>query len=353
MGEDPTPTPIAHLRQRIDAELRAVVDSRARELRELHPELTALGDELVRFVSGGGKRLRPALTCLGHELAGGEASAVLGPALAVELVHTCALVHDDVIDRAPSRRGRPTAHVALASQRRPGPGAERFGEAAAILLGDLAHVVADDLFLDTTVPEERLREGFAVFSRMRTEVTVGQYLDIVAAGRADVDPDHALAIAGYKSGRYSVARPLQIGAVLAGRGELGAQLAGIGVGLGQAFQLRDDILGVFGSEAETGKSNLSDLAEGKRTYLVARTLERLDDPSRARFHRLLGDPDLDESAAEDLREMMRASGGLADTERRIAELVDASLADLPRLDLPPGGADLLRSVARYLTDRRS
>jgi geranylgeranyl diphosphate synthase, type I len=352
VGANETPAAIARLRQLIDAELQAVVEDRARELRDLHPELTDLGNELVRFVAGGGKRLRPALTCIGHELAGGDPTAVLGPALAVELVHTCALVHDDVIDRAPSRRGRPTAHVALAAQRGGRPDAERFGEAAAILLGDLAHVIADDLFLDTAVADDRLRDAFAVFSRMRTEVTVGQYLDVLAAGRDDVDPDLALTIAGYKSGRYSVARPLQIGAVLAGRAELGSKLAEIGVGLGQAFQLRDDVLGVFGSEDETGKSNLSDLAEGKRTYLVARTLERLGDRDRRRFLEVLGDPGLDGSAADELRAMMRTSGGLADTEERIGSLVRASLDDLQRLDLPGGGEELLRSVARYLTDRR-
>lgn len=341
-------------RARIDSALTEVVGAHVRAIEELDPALTDLGEELSRFVLGGGKRLRPLLLLLGHELGGGEdPDAVLGPALAVELVHTCALIHDDVIDRAERRRGGPSAHVSLAARRGVGPEADRFGEAAAILLGDLAHVIADDLFLDADVHPDRSLRAFTVFVRMRTEVTVGQYLDILAAGDEDADADLALRIAGYKSGRYSVARPLEIGALLAGADAVATELAEIGVGLGQAFQLRDDVLGVFGAEEETGKSALSDLAEGKRTYLVARTLEGLDGEARRRVLTRLGDPAIDERGAAEVRELMRTSGGLAATERRISELVEDGLERLDRADLPSAGAARLAGLARYLAERRS
>ncbi len=349
------PPPVPALRDRIEDRLRREVDARAARLTAMHADLDQLGGELAGFVLAPGKRLRPLLVALGA-LAGriDDVADAIGPAVGVELVHTCALVHDDLMDRATTRRGRPSAHRAFAAHhRRAGwPGdADHFGVAAALLLGDLAHVLADELFLDTSLPTTDVLRAFRRFTTMREEVTAGQYLDVLAAQRPTVSAEEALAVADHKSGLYSVARPLEIGALLAGDADLATGLATAGRPLGVAFQLRDDVLGVFGAEGETGKSARSDLAEGKRTYLVAVTLARLEDDERRRFLDHLGDPQLDAEGAGLLRDLMRGSGGLAATEQRIGSLLDEALRRLDALALPSAVDGALRAFAGYLTRR--
>lgn len=348
------PERLVALRDRVDAAFSDLVVELRGRLADLHPEAEPLGDELRRFAAGG-KRLRPVLLLLGHELAGGDPGRVLGPALALELVHTCALVHDDLIDAATDRRGQPAAHVAFA-HRHVDAGWHgdhgRYGASAALLLGDLAHVWADDVFGRTDVEETHAREARGAFATMREEVTVGQFLDVTAAVRRSGDTGTALDVANLKSARYSVARPLEIGALLAlGRGDLSEGLFRFGIPLGQAFQLRDDVLGVFGDEAATGKSTVSDLAEGKRTWLLAATLERLPPEEARRIGSLVGDPDLDAPTAGVIRRAMVDAGGLAATEARIDELAAQALGRLERLPIDDEGATTLRLLASYLVDR--
>lgn len=353
------PAEVAALRAELDAALTARVEEVTGRLPRLHPSLELLGEELRAFVAAGGKRLRPLFALVGYRAAGGgDPAAVVGPALALELVHTCALVHDDLVDGAATRRGRPAAHVAFADRHRTGGwrgDAVEFGQAAALLLGDLAFVVADELFMHPSTSEvavDRLLTAFRTFTTMREEVTAGQYLDVVAAHRRDPSPDLALAVAGYKSARYSVARPLEIGAILAtGQGAVSRGLVRIGVPLGQAFQLRDDVLGVFGAEERTGKSTVSDLAEGKRTLLVALTAERLDAAGRARLEDLLGRRDLSVAEADEIRALMRASGGLAATEAQADALVQEAMRALDELPVSADARRLLRELAGYLIAR--
>lgn len=351
------PPAVARLRERLDVALANEVDRLWPRLVDLHPYLAPLADELRAFVLRGGKRLRPLFVLLGFQAAGGgDPQAVMGPALAIELLHTCALVHDDVIDRSNLRRGHPAVHAAFARRHALAVGHgchDRYGEAAAILLGDLAFVVADELFLRTEVAPSRLLSAFRVFTSMREELTAGQFLDVQAAFSGATSVELALAVARYKSGSYSVARPLEIGATLADRDDhLAQRLAGAGLPLGQAFQLRDDVLSVFGAEAETGKPTLSDLAEGKRTLLVALTAERLDPSSRARFDSLLGRPDLSEEQADELRGLMRASGGLAATEGWTDELFNQAMEQLEALPIVEDVRGAMRELALYLVARR-
>jgi geranylgeranyl diphosphate synthase type I len=351
------PAPMTALREAVDAALVSYLDRALPRLSALHASLDPLADELRAFVVGGGKRLRPSLLLLGFRAAGGrEIDAVMGPALALELVHTCALLHDDIIDAAPTRRGRETAHLRFAGEHRDAGwhgDARAFGEAAAILLGDLAFVQADELFLEATVPAERVLDGLRRFTVLREEVMAGQYIDLYAARARRTSRELALAVATYKSGRYSVARPLEIGAVLGGGSKrLLAGLVAVGGPLGRAFQVRDDVLGVFGDEIETGKSVAGDLVEGKRTLLVAETTDRLEGDDRAVFERLLGDPDLDADGAATLRRLMRDSGGLAATLGYVDEAVETASAALARLDLDPAVAASLDGLAAFIRDRR-
>ncbi|MDX1659376.1 MAG: polyprenyl synthetase family protein [Nitriliruptorales bacterium] len=346
------------IRAAVDAALEAHLDNTLPRVASLHPALAPVVAELRGFVLGGGKRLRPTLLLLGYRAAGGtELEPVMGPALALELLHTCALVHDDLIDAAPTRRGRQSVHRRFAALHREegwDGDPDAFGAAAAVLLGDLAFVQADELFLSADLDAERLLGAFHHFTLLREEVMAGQYVDVHASQSGATSRELAVTVASLKSGRYSVARPLEIGALLGGGDErLVTGLGRVGEPLGRAFQVRDDVLGVFGEEHETGKSVASDLCEGKRTLLVAETVARLDPEDRARFLSLLGDPGLDQAAAGWLREAMVSSGGLDATEHYIAERVEEALAAVAELDLEPEVTAALEAMAVFIRDRTS
>lgn len=350
------PHEVAELRRDIDAALAAELPERLARTRAVASELDPLADELAAMVRAGGKRLRPVLLLLGHRAAGGDPADVHGPALALELLHTCALLHDDVVDDAPSRRGRDTTHARFAALHdREGWRGEprRFGEGVAVLLGDLALVVADELFLDAAVPPERLLAGMRRFGVLREEVMAGQALDLLAAAQGRGDRDLALRVARIKSGRYSVARPLQIGAALGGGPDrLLEGLWAYGEPLGVAFQLRDDVLGVFGDAAQTGKSVSSDLAEGKRTLLVVEALERLGRDGARHLEAGLGDRSLDADATAELRGLIRRSGALEAVEDRIEELVGEARAAAAGLEVDGEVRASLRALADFVGRRR-
>jgi geranylgeranyl diphosphate synthase type I len=351
-----TPPSLAALRVSVDAALAEYLDEALPRLPALHPSLAPLADELRAFVLDGGKRIRPALLLVGYRAAGGDdVERVLGPAIALELLHTCALLHDDIIDAAATRRGRETTHLRFAREHRESGWAgdpELHGAGVAILLGDLAFVQADEVFLRAEVPADRLLAGFRRFTLLREEVMAGQYVDLYAAASRTTSRDLALTVATFKSGRYSVARPLEIGALLAGAGDdLVAGLAAVGGPLGRAFQVRDDVLGVFGEEEVTGKSAAGDLVEGKRTLLVAETAARLDDAGRARLEAALGDPALTADEADGVRALMRDSGGLAATEEYVDAAVAEARAALEALPVTTAGREALEEMTTFLAAR--
>lgn len=352
------PPELERLRMRVDEALAGYLDVALPRLTGLHPSLDPLAAELRAFVLGGGKRVRPALLLTGYRAGGGDdIDAVLGPALALELLHTCALIHDDIIDAAPTRRSRTSAHVHFAREHRTAGWAgdsDLHGVAVAILLGDLAFVQADELFLSATVPADRLLAALSRFATMREEVMAGQYLDLYAAASRSMSRELAITVATTKSGRYSVARPLELGAVLAGADdEVIAGLVRVGEPLGRAFQVRDDVLGVFGSEQVTGKSIASDLREGKRTLLIAEAAARLPEKDVAVLESLLGDPTLDPAGVQRIRMLLRDSGGLEATLAYVDDAVTSALAELDRMALAPDATATLRAMAEYLRDRQA
>ena len=355
MHTDPTPAELRELRHAVDDALARALDRILPRLVGLHPVLAPLADELAAFTASG-KRIRPALLLLGYAAGGGRRhSEAMGPALALELLHTCALVHDDVIDRAESRRGRPSVHRRFTDAHRDARhagDARTYGDAIGILLGDLAFVYADELFLDADVAPPQLLAGFRRFTELREEVMAGQVLDLHAAASRSVGRDLALTVATLKSGRYSVTRPLQVGAALAGADTpLIDALQAFGDPLGRAFQVRDDLLGVFGDPRTTGKSVSSDLVEGKRTLLVAEAAERLDAAERRELLDGLGDAALTEAGAVRLRELIEASGARSAAERYVADAVSEAVTALDGLGVDTDVDAALRAVARYLGAR--
>lgn len=341
----------------LDALLDAEIDS-IEASAPPDPVFAGFFGELRDFVASGGKRLRPQFVWWGYRAAGGHdagAGAVLPVAGAVELVHACALIHDDVMDASPMRRGRPTAHEAFGTAHLDSGwvgNAGHFGVSAAIMLGDLALVAADGLFARADAVPERLTAAFDEFTRMRIEVVEGQFLDLVDGNRAKGDTATALHVASLKTAKYTVERPLRIGACLAGAGAaLLSGLSAFGEPLGIAFQLRDDLLGAFGEERVTGKPAGIDFREGKRTFLVALARERADSAQTVVLDTHLGDPALDADGVEAIRRVLSDSGAVNECEARIDRLLTESLTALKGLGAPPEAEQALTDLARRSVHR--
>jgi geranylgeranyl diphosphate synthase, type I len=345
------------LRARIDGALDRFLGERATELQAIDPELDVQLDVVGSFIAGG-KRLRPAFCSWGWRGAGGDADdpRIVIAAAALELLQAAAIVHDDVMDASDTRRGQPSVHRQFASlhsaRRWEGP-AEPFGVGGALLLGDLCLCWSDEMLRDCGLPADRLLAGFRYFDLMRTEVMAGQYLDLVSQASGTTSLSAAMRVVRYKSAKYTVERPLHLGGVLAGASpELLAAYTAYGVPLGEAFQLRDDVLGIFGDPEVTGKPAGDDLREGKRTVLVAKTLEAATPAQAERFRRRFGDRELDSGGIAELRDTIVATGALATVERLIAQLTDAAdtaLAKAPMADEDARAA--LAELARLATQR--
>lgn len=312
-------------------------------------------DTVETFLLGSGKRVRPMFCHLGWRSGGGRTGpGIVAVAAALEMFHTFALIHDDVMDRSDTRRGRPTVHVSLAGQHErlgwKGEAAQ-FGRSAAILWGDLCLTWADQLFHSAGLPPERMRPAFDTFRLMRSEVLLGQYLDIRGEA-AVVEPAACYRILLLKSARYTVERPLQIGAKLAGADDTTLKaLSGYGEALGVAFQLRDDVLGVFGDDAETGKSAMTDLRDGKSTVLMAMTRQAASPAQLEVVDRWHGNPDLDDQGAAELRQVIVDTGSLREVERVIDERTEESVAALAGGGLPTDACQALTDMAHLLVRR--
>jgi geranylgeranyl diphosphate synthase, type I len=351
-----SPVEIAGLRPRVDKALAAFLAEQRTRLGAIDPALAEVSDTLEAFVLGGGKRLRPAFAYWGYRGAGGtDGDHVVAAAAALELVQASALIHDDLMDRSDTRRGEPSVHrrfERLHTAARWRGGARGFGDGAAVLLGDLALVWSDELLHASGAGLDELARARPVFDEMRTEVTVGQYLDLLTQATADTSLERAGKVARYKSAKYTVERPLLFGAALAGApAALHTAYSAFGLPLGEAFQLRDDVLGVFGDPAQTGKPAGDDLREGKRTYLVAAAFAALDDAARAELDAGLGDQGLDDAGVERLRAVIEDAGALAATERRIDELMTAALAALAAAAIDDEARLVLRALAEAATHR--
>jgi geranylgeranyl diphosphate synthase type I len=353
---DPAVDPAAALAGRVRDALAAFLSRQRTRLLAIDADLAPLATVVEGFVLGGGKRLRPAFAYWGYRGAGGADTAELVAAVsALELVQASALIHDDVVDASDTRRGEPAVHRRFAAMHRAGGWAgeaDQFGAAAAILLGDLCLAWSDELLHSSGLAPQTLALARPVFDEMRTEVTAGQYLDVLAQATGDTSVERAGTIARYKSAKYTVERPLLLGAALAeAPAEVAAAYSGYGLHLGEAFQLRDDILGVFGDPAVTGKPAGDDLREGKRTYLVAAALAAAGPREAATLAGRLGDPGLDAAGVADLRRIIVGSGALRRTEERIDELTGRALAALRRVRLAAGADERLVALAGAATRR--
>jgi geranylgeranyl diphosphate synthase type I len=356
----PVPTsPLDHadLRQRVSEALENCLRRQRPRLAAISPDLAPLGDALTAFLLDGGKRMRPAFAYWGWRGAGGQdCPEIIDAVAALEWVQACALIHDDVMDGSDTRRGQPAMHKRFAALHRESGwlgDPESFGTAVAILLGDTSLIWADEMLNRSGLPTEALLRGQPVYDEMRSEIMAGQYLDVLSQADGDQTVDRAMTVVRYKAAKYTVERPLHLGAALAGGSPaVVATYTGYGLPLGEAFQLRDDVLGVFGDPAETGKPAGDDLREGKRTVLIAKTLERATPAQAALVADHFGDRDLDQAGVDAIREVIVATGALAESEKLIGELVERCGAALDTDHLDPDAAEVLRELAVAATARR-
>ncbi len=335
---------------RAEARVLALLDAEIARWAAVDPLLEEPLVALRDLVLAGGKRLRPAFCHWAYVGAGGDPAdeVIVGAGAALELLHTFALVHDDVMDGSDLRRGLPAIHSG-AITRHEARGwrgeARRYGEGTAILVGDLAFVYSDMLFGDAPAAARR------IFDELRVELCVGQYLDLVGTASASNDPAQAARIGRYKSGKYTVERPLHLGAALAGRlDELREPLSAVGLPLGEAFQLRDDLLGVFGDVSVTGKPVGDDLREGKLTPLVAVAAARAGRDDAALLGRI-GRRDLSDAEVAALQRLLVDTGACDEIESRIEALVAEALGALAVAPLAEDARVALEELGTYVAWR--
>lgn len=346
----------------VESVLRAFFDSRRPITEAVGGTFADAAEALEAFVLRGGKRVRPAFAWTGWLGAGGDttgpdADAALRACSALELVQACALVHDDIIDSSATRRGFPTLHVEFAHRHRVGGWSgdpAKFGESIAILLGDLALAWADDLVRESGIDAAAQTRIGPAWSAMRTEVLGGQYLDVHTEVTADESVAAALRINRYKTAAYTIERPLHLGAAIAGADDaLIAAYREFGTDIGIAFQLQDDLLGVFGDPEVTGKPSGDDLREGKRTVLFAEALVRADasDPGTADFLRRGIGTDLSDEQVQRMRQVILDLGAVEAVQARIDDLTATGLRALDASSATDAAKASLRDMAVALGRR--
>ncbi len=310
---------------------------------------------LKEMVLAGGKRLRPAFAYWAYVGAGGnpESEEILMAGCTLELLHSFAMIHDDIMDASLTRRGLVSLHKRFEGRHEEigwVGDSRRFGEGVAILLGNLAFVYADMMLSGLS------REAQAIFTELRLEVNMGQYLDLVGAatGKTEmrIPEDRARQISLYKSGKYTVERPLHLGAALLGElAQFEAPLSRYGVPLGYAFQLRDDILGSFGDRLVTGKPVGEDFREGKPTLLASIAMERVSGSDYEFFKERFGSPDLDAEEIQRFQAILSRTGARQRVELLVSRLGAEAIAALPASGLNKEASQGLTELAEYVIRR--
>ncbi|MGE0214365.1 bifunctional (2E,6E)-farnesyl/geranyl diphosphate synthase [Mycolicibacterium sp.] len=359
MSVDAAAPSAVELAAAVTEQLREYLRDRRRDAEYIGADYAVLTEALEEFVLRGGKRLRPAFAYWGwRAVAGTEPGPhVLRLFSALELLHACALVHDDVIDASATRRGLPTVHRIFAHRHQSNDwhgSAEQFGLSAAILLGDLALVWADDVVATADIGDAARRRVQQVWAAIRTEVLGGQYLDIVNEASGAETVASALTVNTYKTASYTISRPLQLGAAAAADcPDILAAFHELGTALGVAFQLRDDVLGVFGDPVVTGKPSGDDLRSGKRTVLLAEAVELADkhDPVAAKLLRTSIGTALSDAQVKELCLVIESVGALAAVEDRIDTLTRRAIEIVNSTPIEVQAKAGLAELARLAANR--
>jgi geranylgeranyl diphosphate synthase type I len=346
------PSSLSHIARRVDARLQLLLDTERTRWSAFDADLAQPIDEIARLVLAGGKRLRPAFCHWGFVGAGGNPDdpRVIDAGAAFELMHAFALFHDDVMDGSATRRGEPTTHVVMSQLHENNSWvgeSRRFGEGAAILVGDLAFVYADQLLLGAPQPV------WSIWNELRVELNFGQYLDMLGSANSERRLVKAERICRYKSGKYTIERPLHLGAVLAApekAEQLLPALSAYGLPLGDAFQMRDDVMGAFGETSVTGKPVGDDLREGKPTPLMAMATARAD-AAQLGVLQLVGNTVLNDAQVANVQAVIRETGALDQLEQLITSLTDDAIEAIGKAPLSQEARNELIELAAFVSWR--
>jgi geranylgeranyl diphosphate synthase type I len=343
------------LRERIQSNLDDFVAEHRSLMIDVSPDTLPLIESLEGLLEGG-KRLRPAFAYWGFVAAGGQDSEEVVKACAsLEFLQACALIHDDVMDASDTRRGKPAIHKqfeTLHNSKNWNGCPKLFGEGSAILVGDLALSWADEMLLTSGLNSDQLIQAKSIYDIMRTELMCGQYLDLLEQVRGEITHERAEKVIRFKSAKYTIERPLHVGAAIAGASpELNQVLSDYGLALGEAFQLRDDLLGVFGDSSVTGKPAGDDLREGKQTMLIAFANLNANAADKKFLTENLGSSDLSGDTISKLQKLLVTCGAQDFVESRISEYLAKSLAALESLPSGSEAKSALTELAILATKR--
>jgi len=320
------------------------------------PEFQTMLDALEEFTQRGGKRIRSVLLLMGYLSAGGdELDKARRAAVSMELVQDLMLIHDDLIDSSPERRGRPSFHMVYEGMHekngyRGDP--SEFGRNMALIGGDLAESLANRALLSSGFPPKRLRDAMSCQACMVRDTGLGQLLDVMSQAAPGWTEEMVLMVHRYKTARYTFEGPLHIGAHLAGaKARQLRALSEYAIPVGTAFQITDDIIGFFGDPKRGGASDISDIREGKRTMLIVKALEVCEGKERAEIESALSNKALSVKEAERIRGIVRSSGSVDYSKMMADELTREGIKALDGPHLSEVATRFLRDLALHLNDR--
>lgn len=338
-----TLTQLSQFKKEFDRELTKFLTRKINQAKKIDPKVASLVEQIKNMVSAGGKRLRPAFCYFSYKACGGKnEEAILYTSQAIELGHTFALIHDDIIDKAQIRRKKPTIFKVA-------------GLPTAILVGDLAFCLAEEVFTTAPFKDDLIREAKKYFDLSKFEVLGGEYLDVLATKEETVDEEKIMKILEYKSGKYTIERPLHLGAALTeAPEEVFKVFSRYGIPLGIAFQIKDDILGMFGKEEVIGKPVDSDLREGKRTLLIIQAVKRIKNKQqKEKLLSLLGNKKATRKDLEWVRNLIKETGSLEYSQNLAKELIREAKMAIRGYPFKKEGKDFLIGIADYIIERRN
>lgn len=335
--------------QRLDKQLKYYFSQKAKEAKAINPHMAELVEVARDFVLRPGKRLRPALVYYAYKACGGkDEKAIIYTSQSIELLHAFALVHDDIMDQSDLRRGKPTVHRIFSRRYKD----EKLGEAMAILVGDALFSYANEVFSSSSFPDDTVRRARRYFDLVCVELCSGQYLDLVGEKKG-FGPAQIEQMMEYKSGKYTIERPLHLGAALARAPKSAFQtFSAYGIPLGKAFQIQDDILGMFGTRQQVGKPVDSDLKEGKQTLLVASTRRKLSASERKKFDRIWGNQKATQVDLLWVRKKMKQTGALDETQSLAQKLIVQAKKAIEDYPFKKEGKDFFLGIADFMIERK-
>jgi len=304
--------------------------------------------DIFENYSSGGKKLRGALTVLGYQIAGGSSvNKILPVSLGIELLHNFLLIHDDVIDNDDTRRGKPTVHRLFSKK-----GNEHFGKSKAIVIGDIGAFLGYELITNVDFPKKRTGKAISTLNDLLLKTMYGEMLDVEFDRKSKVSWNDILKVRTYKTAYYTFVMPLSVGAILGGgRKSMLDSIEQYAVPVGIAFQLADDILGVFGDPKRTGKSNESDIKDGKKTFLYARSLDQSGKLDREYLTKWYGEKSLTEGRIKQIRTIMEKAGEPRYSREVAKELVEKGKGFIPKITKKTRFQSTLSSLADFVINR--